>query len=254
MERWPAGVGREIVDELDSTNAEALRRAAAGAFGPVWILARRQTAGRGRRGRSWAMPEGNFAATLLARPAEAPLALRSFVAALGLHDAVTAVTGRPELFALKWPNDVLLSGRKLAGILLEGAPGGGLAIGIGVNLTVAPDPAALEPGAVPPVSLAEATGIRVAPEEFLDLLAPALQDWEARLLADGFAPVRTAWLARATRLGQEITARLPGRALTGRFETVDETGALVLSTAEGRVVLPAAEIHFAAEVPHAARH
>ena len=130
----------------------------------------------------------------------------------------------------------------------------GLAIGIGVNLAVAPDPATLEPGAVPPVSLAEATGIRVAPEEFLDLLAPALQAWEARLLADGFAPVRAAWLARATRLGQEITARLPGRALTGRFETVDETGALVLATAEGRVVLPAAEIHFAAEVPHAARH
>ncbi len=73
-------------------------------------------------------------------------------------------------------------------------------------------------------------------------------------MADGFAPVRAAWLARATRLGQEITARLPGRALTGRFETVDETGALVLATAEGRVVLPAAEIHFAAEVPHAARH
>jgi BirA family biotin operon repressor/biotin-[acetyl-CoA-carboxylase] ligase len=255
METWPAGVAREIYAELDSTNAEALRRAAAGAQGPVWILARRQTRARGRRGRAWAMPEGNFAATLLIRPAEVALALRSFVAALGLYDAMVALTGRPELFALKWPNDVLLSGQKLAGILLEGGAGGSLAIGIGVNLAVAPDPAALEPGAVPPTSLRGATGIAVTPEEFLGLLAPAVAAWERRLAAEGFAPVRAAWLARAARLGEEITARLPGRALTGRFETLDGTGALVLATAEGRVALPAADVHFPSEEPcHAARH
>jgi BirA family transcriptional regulator, biotin operon repressor / biotin---[acetyl-CoA-carboxylase] ligase len=166
------------------------------------------------------------------------------------------VTGRPELFALKWPNDVLLTGRKLAGILLEGAPGGRLVIGIGVNLAAAPDPAALEDGAVPPVSLRDATGLQVTPEEFLDLLAPAVQAWEDRLLADGFAPLRKAWLARAARLGEAITARLPDRALTGRFESLDETGALVLATAGGRVVLPAADIQFSAEErpSHAACH
>ena len=252
MSHWPAGVGREIHDVLDGTNAEALRRAAFGDVGPCWIMARRQTAARGRRGRVWAMPPGNFAATLLARP-PGQLALRSFVAALGLYDAMVTVTGRPEIFALKWPNDVLLSGGKLAGILLESGAGRALAVGIGVNLAAAPAAETLEPGAVSPVSLEGATGIAVAPEDFLDVLASAVQAWEERLQAEGFAPLRAAWLARAARLGEEITARLPDRALSGRFETVDETGALVLETAEGRVALPAAEIHFAGTA-HAASH
>ena len=244
MTNWPAGIGREIHDSLDSTNAEALRRAAAGETGPLWIMAREQTAARGRRGRAWASPAGNFGATLLMRP-PGDRALRSFVAALGLHDAMVAVTGRPELFALKWPNDVLLSGGKLAGILLEAVNGGALAIGIGVNLASAPDPDSLEPGAVPPVSLRAATGLAVAPEDLLDHLAPALAGWEDRLADEGFAPLRAAWLARAIRLGETITARLPNRTLTGRFETIDPTGALVLGTAEGRVILPAAEVTFA---------
>jgi BirA family transcriptional regulator, biotin operon repressor / biotin---[acetyl-CoA-carboxylase] ligase len=243
MATWPAGIGREIHDVLDSTNAEALRRASAGETGPVWIMARRQTAARGRRGRAWSAPAGNFGATLLIRP-PGDRALRSFVAALGLFDAMVAVTGRPELFAIKWPNDVLLSGGKLAGILLEAVNGGALAIGVGVNLAVAPDPASLEPGAVPPVALREATGLAVSPEEFLDQLAPAVAAWEDRLTDEGFAPLRAAWLARATRIGEPITARLPDRTLTGRFETVDPTGALVLATTDGRVVLPAAEIAF----------
>lgn len=260
MDPWPEGVGREVHDALDSTNAEALRRAAAGAAGPLWILARTQTAARGRRGRSWASPAGAFAATLLMRPDGLPAeaALRSFVAALGLSDALAAATGRPDAFAVKWPNDVLLHGRKLAGILLEtGGPAGGpltLAIGIGVNLAQAPDPEALEPEATAPASLAGAFGGAPDPEAFLDLLAPATARWEARLRADGFAPVRAAWLARAARLGAPLRARLPGREIEGVFETIDETGALVLATPGGRATLAAAEIHFPDETPaHAAR-
>lgn len=255
MEGWPAGVGREVRETLDSTNAEALRRAAAGEAGPLWILARNQTAARGRRGRAWVSPEGNFAASLLQHP-PGVLALRSFVAALGLYDALVAVTGRPALFALKWPNDVLLQGGKVAGILLEGGPHGALVTGIGVNLRSAPAPGQVEAGAVPPVSLRGAVGIAPTPEELLDLLAPAMADWEARLVGEGFAPLRTAWLARAARLGQEITARLPTRTVSGRFETVDATGALVIATAEGRVALPAAEVHFGAaeEASHASCH
>ncbi len=258
---WPAGVGREIHTELDSTSAEALRRGGAGA--PVWILAERQTAGRGRRGRAWRAPEGHFAATLLMRPEGPPaqMALRSFVAALALRDALVAVTGRGALFTLKWPNDVLLSGRKLAGILLETgtAPGGAvLAVGIGVNLGAAPEIGALEPGALAPAGLAAETGQRVAPVDFLDVLAPAFARWEARLNAEGFEPLRQAWLAGAARLGEEMVARLPGREIAGRFETVDPTGALVVATATGREVLPAAEVHFAAAAPregtHAAGH
>ncbi len=251
MASWPAGVGREIHAELDSTNAEALRRAAAGVRGPVWILSERQSAARGRRGRAWSSAEGNFAGSLLFSPPGPPalLALRSFAAALALHDAFAAVTGRAESFALKWPNDVLLGGRKIAGILLEtGGPRGGaqaLVIGFGVNLAATPPFEALEPRAVAPVSLSEATGIAITPPDFLDLLAPAMAAWEERLLAAGFAPLREAWLHRAARLGQTVTARLPGRAIEGRFETIDATGALVLETAAGRVALPAAEIHFA---------
>jgi BirA family biotin operon repressor/biotin-[acetyl-CoA-carboxylase] ligase len=253
MSSWPAGIGREIHEVLDSTNAEALRRAAAGETGPLWILARRQTAARGRRGRAWSAPMGNFGASLLFRPEGAP-ALRSFVAALGLFDAMVAVTGRPELFTLKWPNDVLLSGRKLAGILLETGAGGTLIVGVGVNLAGAPDPEALEPDALRPISLREATGVAIAPEELLDLLAPAIDAWERRLAAEGFAPLRAAWLARAARLGEALVARLPGRSITGRFETVDESGALVLATASGRLALPAADIQFAsAEAGNAPR-
>jgi BirA family transcriptional regulator, biotin operon repressor / biotin---[acetyl-CoA-carboxylase] ligase len=263
MAPWPAGTGREVVAELDSTNAEALRRAAAGERGPLWILALRQSRGRGRRGRGWATGPGNFAASLLMRPPGGPreAALRSFTASLGLFDALVLATGRPDLFTLKWPNDVLLNGAKLAGILLEtaGSEGAGVAIGIGVNLAAAPDAAQLEPGALPPVSLAEATGIAMAPEDFLDLLAPAVAHWEERLVDEGFQPVRAAWLARAARIGQTLTARLPGREITGIFETVDESGAIVLAGPEGRVALPAADIHFAGasapgEARDAARH
>ena len=97
-------------------------------------------------------------------------------------------------------------------------------IGIGVNLATAPEAGELEPGAVAPASLRGATGIAIGPEDFLDLLAPAVDAWEERLADEGFAPLRAAWLARASRIGEEITARLPDRALTGRFETIDAIG------------------------------
>jgi len=244
---WPAGVGRVVLPEIDSTNAEAAR-IAPGLSGPTWILALRQTRGRGRRGREWRDPEGNFAATYVTRPGGPPdqVALRSFVAALALHEALITVTGRPEAFALKWPNDVLLNGGKLAGILLEsighGAQVGHLAIGIGVNLRMAP---AAEEGAVPPVSLMGETGTSVAPEEFLDLLAPAFARWEDQFVTYGFAPIRRAWLDRAARLGQVITARTVTESHSGTFEGIDATGALQLRDARGLRAIPAAEVYFA---------
>ncbi len=233
----------------DSTNAEAARLAPS-LTGSAWILAHRQTAARGRRGRSWAMPEGNFAATLVMRPKEAPeaVALRSFVAALALFDAFVGASGRAEPFALKWPNDVLLNGGKVAGILLEsmgqGAGVSHLAIGIGVNLAAAPGADQVEPGAVRPVSLLGETGARVTPEEFLDLLAPAYAGWESVFTGQGFAPIREAWLDRAARIGEPVTARTGTATHLGTFETVDLAGALVLRTAEGRQAIPAAEVFF----------
>ena len=184
------------------------------------------------------------------RPTEPPaqVALRSFVASLALFDALVMATGRPEAFSLKWPNDVLLNGGKVAGILLEsaglGAQVGHFAIGIGVNLIDAPEGAAIEGRAVAPVSLAGETGVSLTPEAFLDLLAPANAQHEASFTTYGFAPIREAWLARAARLGEVITARTTRAEYTGRFDTVDADGNLVLSTATSREVIPAAEIFF----------
>ncbi|MXU65613.1 biotin--[acetyl-CoA-carboxylase] ligase [Oceanomicrobium pacificus] len=251
MAAWPEGIGRDLLGTVDSTNAEALRQAAAGRRAPGWILARAQSGGRGRRGRAWSSPEGNFFATYLGFPEGGPqmAALRSYAAALALRDALVEVTGRAPLFSLKWPNDVLLSGRKLAGILLEhtAEAGGALAVGIGVNLRHAPTAGALEPGALLPATLTEAVTPAPTPEAFLDALAPAFDRWDRQLATYGFAPLRTAWLDNAARLGEVITAKLPDRAITGIFESIDADGSLVLNTEAGRVTLAAAELHFATE-------
>ena len=245
-EPWPEGVGRLVLAETDSTNAEALRRLDT-LDRPTWILALRQTAARGRRGRRWLSEPGNFAATLALRP-DAPaqqVSLLSYVAALAVADALAAAGARDLL--LKWPNDVLQGGAKIAGILLESAGRGGmvdrLAVGIGVNLARAPEANEVEPGAFRPVALADA-GITVGPETFLDKLAPAFARWQAVLAEEGFEPVRRAWLARAARLGEPVTARTGHAAVVGRFETVDSSGALVLAMPEGRRVVAAADIFF----------
>jgi BirA family biotin operon repressor/biotin-[acetyl-CoA-carboxylase] ligase len=238
-------VGRVVLARVDSTMAEAARRAPE-FTGPAWVMAAEQMAARGRRGRAWRMPPGNFAATLAMRPGGGPAeaALRSFVASLALHDALSGIAGRADPFTLKWPNDVLLNGGKLAGILLENTGTGVLLVGVGVNLAAAPDPADLEEGAVAPVSLAGETGVDVSPAAFLDALAPAFAQWEERLAARGFAPVREAWLARAARLGQPIRARTGTEDLRGTFETVDDHGHLVLATPGGRRSVAAAEVFF----------
>ena len=238
---WPDGYGQSVLASVDSTLNEAARRAS-DAAGPEWILALEQTAARGRRGRAWEMPPGNFAATLLMPMpgAAGQAALRSFVMSLALREACVAATGREDAFALKWPNDVLLRGGKLAGILLETVSPAHLAIGVGVNLVAVPSAKEIEPDAVPPVSL----GTQIAPEAFLDLLAVAFARFEAQFQTHGFAPIRTAWLAHAARLGEVITARTTRETHTGTFADVDADGQLVLETAKGRMTIPAADVYF----------
>jgi len=246
---WPDGYGRRVLAEVQSTLSEAAR-IAPDLAGPQWILAHAQTAARGRRGRAWVMPAGNFAATLVMAVAEAPghAALRSFVMSLALRDAFVAATGREQCFALKWPNDVLLRGGKVAGILLETISTGGrtshLAIGVGVNLVAAPDVTEVEAGALRPVALATELGVRVAPEDFLDLLAQAYARHEDQFATYGFAPIRTAWLTGAARLGETITARTTRDVHVGIFVDVDADGQLVLETPEGRVTIPAGDVYF----------
>jgi len=244
MAIWPEGVDRRILESVDSTmSAAAELRDDLG--GPTWVLAFEQTAGKGRRAREWVQPLGNFSATLIWRPKGdlAARAQRSFVAALALFDAVAGLIGRDQGLSLKWPNDVLLNGGKLAGILLESA-GDFLSVGIGVNLVSAPEPELLEADAFHAVSLMGETGLRVAPVAFLDELAGAYAAREAIFTSLGFEPIRRAWLERAAHLGGEIRARVGSRELCGVFEMVDEQGRLVLKCEDGRHAIAAADVFF----------
>jgi BirA family biotin operon repressor/biotin-[acetyl-CoA-carboxylase] ligase len=224
----------EAYDEIDSTNAEARRRAEAGAAGPVWITAAVQTAGRGRRGRAWSTERGNLAATLLMTtdlaPAEA--AQVSFVAALAACDLADACLGEGAA-RLKWPNDVMVHGRKAVGILVEsGARPDGrlwLAVGIGVNLAHAPTnlerpaTAFADHMAAPPP----------APGDALEVLATAFERWRSLWAVQGFAPIAAGWTARAQGLGARCEARLPAQTLTGVAEGLDLDGALRLRLDDG---------------------
>lgn len=240
MPDWPAHLGRVVLETIDSTNLEAARRLNTG---DQWILTHAQTAGTGRRGKAWQMPKGNFAASLLMHSSDdmQALAQRSFVAALALQAALESF-GAGDI-TLKWPNDVLVKGQKIAGILLASASGA-IIIGIGVNLAKAPDIAKLEATALPPISLKTVIGSHVSAEDFLTVLATFFERYEQQMRDFGFGPIRKAWLENAAKLGEVIHARLPDRIETGSFETIDQTGALVLMTAKGRVSLPAAEVFF----------
>ena len=243
---WPEGYEKIVLGTIDSTNAEAARQAPY-LTRPTWIMARHQTAARGRRGKAWSNPKGNFGATLVMRPGGVPgwAALRSFLAANALFETLALCVPREDL-ALKWPNDVLLKGRKVAGILLESAGKAGqvdwLAIGIGVNL--AETPGGVGDAAFPPISVAEAGGEVPRQEEFLRVLANCYATEEMVLERLGFKPIRDEWLERAARLGEEVTARMGNRSVTGIFDTVDDEGQLVLITGTGPVKIAAAEVFF----------
>lgn len=243
--RWPEGYGLLILEEIDSTMNEAARRAASIRF-PTWIMAKRQTAGRGRRGRAWTDPVGNLAATLVQRPnLTAPdAALRSFMAANALFEALAIYVDRSRL-SQKWPNDVLLDGGKVAGILLESSGTGPridwLSIGIGVNLMNAPE--GVE-NAFAPVSVKGATGVTIDTEEFLCVLASAYATQEQKMAYFGFQRIREDWLRHAARLGDLVTARTAKESITGIFDTIDMDGNLVLITGRGPVTVPAAEVYF----------
>ncbi len=232
-----------ILDAVDSTMAEAARRAP-GLNRPTWIMARHQTAARGRRGRGWAHPAGNLAATLIYRPYATPAeaAKRSFLAANALYETLAIYVDRSAL-ALKWPNDVLLNGGKVAGILLESAGRGPyvdwLSVGIGVNLREVPK--GVLNAAFPPVSL---DGVSVTPEAFLTVLAGHYATQEAKLARFGFARIREDWLHHAARLGEVITAQTGRDEVTGVFDTIDKDGNLVLITAKGPQAIAAADVFF----------
>jgi BirA family biotin operon repressor/biotin-[acetyl-CoA-carboxylase] ligase len=236
-----AGVRLLAYDEVDSTNAEALRLMRQGEHGPLWITAERQSAGRGRRGRRWTSVAGNLHASLMLTdpgPAEHWPQL-SFVAALAVHDAVVEVA--PEIkpmLELKWPNDLLLAGAKFAGILIEGEGGeeeGAVAIGIGINCTAHPA------GTAFPATDLAAGGASVSAAALFAALSVKmlgrLAQWNR---GNGFATIRADWLARAAGLGENIRVGLADRELAGRFEGLDDDGCLVLIAPDGAKAVVAA--------------
>ena len=243
---WPGGYEKIVLGTVDSTNAEAARQAPHLGH-PTWIMARHQTNARGRRGRAWANPPGNFAATLVMRPGGVPgwAALRSFLASNALFETLALYVPRERL-SCKWPNDVLLDNRKVAGILLESAGTGTrvdwLAIGIGVNLLHSPP--LEEDAAFAPICVKDVSGEDVDAEEFLTVLAGHYATEEMVLERLGFETIRQDWLKRAARLGEEITAQIGNKRVTGIFDTVDEHGRLVLITGTGPVKIPAADVYF----------
>lgn len=243
-----ANAPRVAYDAIDSTNAEAGRRAASGDYGPVWLRADVQTAGRGRRGRSWSTARGNLALTYLAAFSRPPaeLALLGFAAALAVADAVDHALGRQGAL-LKWPNDVLVVGRKVAGILLEsGQVADGrtwLAIGMGLNI-------AESPGDVgqPVAALAELSPQRRPTADGVEpILRRRLAFWAGVLERDGFAPLREAWLARAHGLGGLAVAKVGAEEVAGVVRGLSSDGALELEAPDGRTrLISAGEVVFGA--------
>jgi len=223
-------------ETIGSTNAEALARAQAGERGPLFVVAGRQSAGRGRRGRAWVSEPGNLYATLLVvDPAPAVASPQiCFVAALALHDAVLdACAGlAPDHLQLKWPNDLLLDRAKVSGILVEGTAlaDGKLAAAIGIGVNCAHHPA----DTPFPANNFAAAGLDLSPAA---LLARLSARWNERARewnrGEGFAAIRSAWLSRATGIGRAIEVRLPDRTLAGTFEALDEGGALLLRKMDG---------------------
>ncbi|MDJ1156760.1 biotin--[acetyl-CoA-carboxylase] ligase [Chelatococcus sp. SYSU_G07232] len=242
-----AGFRLLSLDATPSTNDEALQRAREGDPGKLWILAREQTKGRGRHGRAWASPPGNlYASLLLVEPCDLTDAPQlGFVAGLALYDAIGAVAGltAPRL-TLKWPNDLLLDGAKISGILLEGhrigtPPRFVVIVGMGLNVGFAPSDTPY-----PATSLAQAVGPVEVAAVFSALsaaFATRLAQWDKGL---GFARLREAWLARAAGRGQRVTVRLPGREVRGTFVGMDSAGRLLLDGEAGRETIDAGDLFF----------
>jgi BirA family biotin operon repressor/biotin-[acetyl-CoA-carboxylase] ligase len=225
-----AGVRLIERETVGSTNTEALALARAGERGPLWITARHQSAGRGRRGRVWVSEPGNlYASLLLTDPSPADRAAElSFVAALAVHDVIVAIAPEGAVrLALKWPNDVLVDGKKISGILIEGE-GSAVVVGIGINCVHHPDEASY-----PATGLA-AVGVCVPIEELFARLSAAmmrrLAQWNC---GTGFEAIRADWLARAAGVGRPIRVALADGERSGRFETVDARGRLVLKLPNG---------------------
>ncbi len=229
--RLPPAYRLVALDSVGSTNDEARRLAAEGAEDGTLVWAREQSGGRGRRGRRWESPRGNLYVSLVLRPqcSLADAAQLGFVAALGIGDAIGSVAPPLIEVTYKWPNDVLVNGRKAAGILLEsqgtvGSACDWLVLGLGVNLASFP-----EGTEFPATSLRfEGCPPEVTEVALLESFGKHFLTWVNRWLGEGFAPIRKAWCNHAHGLGEATRVRLAREELAGVLKDLDETGALIL--------------------------
>lgn len=237
----PPGWRLVTLPEVDSTNEEVKRRESADPGEGLVVTAAIQTAGRGRRGRPWNSPAGNLYVSIRLSIGDdlASAARLSFVAAVALVDALKATA--PHLsVGLKWPNDVLVNGSKVSGILLE-SHNGSIILGVGVNLISAP-----EPGSTPyPATSLRAEGADIGRDDLLRIFLGELFKMVGLWRTGGFAPVRLAWLARACGIGKPVVARLQnGEEATGTFADLDDEGALVIEGAFGTRRILAGDVFF----------
>jgi BirA family transcriptional regulator, biotin operon repressor / biotin---[acetyl-CoA-carboxylase] ligase len=238
-----------VFDELESTLDESRIRTAA-SIEPCWIVALTQTRGRGRRGREWQAPAGNLSLTGHAfhNGPIAALPQLSFVAALAAYDCAASLCANASdaaKLSLKWPNDLLFDGRKLAGLLLESGRGFAgrdwVSVSIGMNLTAAPATQSIGQAAA---SLSE-TGAAPSPKQAAEAFAACFVRRLNVLAQDGFAAIRAQWLERASGLGQSIWVRLPDENLHGVFKGLNEDGGLLLELADGgERVITAGDVFF----------
>ena len=258
-----AGYRLRGYDSIGSTNSEAIEAAAAGDPGGIWFAARQQTSGRGRRGRQWESPHGNLAATLLIVPEAAPTlaATLGFVAGVSLNRALSSILpnglvkigidgadalGGHSRIALKWPNDVLADGAKLAGILLEASklPDGrhAVAIGFGVNVVAAPQGLPY-----PATSLADLGVIRSAEDVFEALSDAWVETFGLWNDGRGIGDVLKHWRASAAGIGAPVAVNQDGEVLRGIFETIDDDGRLIVRADDNRrIAITAGDVHFGA--------
>src|SRR5665213_1222421 len=250
-----AGYRLAAFDQIGSTNAEALARARDGERGPIWFVTSEQTAGRGRRHRAWVAPRGNLASSVLEVMDVAPstAATLGFAAGLALEAALQKLSIEASLrsagsddmkFSLKWPNDVLAGGQKLAGILLEAEAVAdnrlAVVVGIGTNVVSAPE------GTPTPATSLAALGVQIGAEELFALLSDACSEfrgiWDDRR---DFGEIRRLWLARAAGLGERVAIKTGNATLEGTFDTLDENGCMIVRTPDGqRLPITAGDVYF----------
>ena len=239
----PAGCEVVELDRVSSTNDEAKVLAAAGAAPWTIVWAQEQASGRGRHGCAWSSPPGNLYMSIILRPPgpAANIMQLGFATALAVAEGVAVCAPDLPAALLKWPNDVLLGGQKLAGILLESASGADaslawLVVGIGVNVASYPEGAGLAATSL------KAAGGAVAVETLLAAIVERQIVWLDLWGREGFAPVREAWLGRSANIGTQVVVKTRSGELAGRFVDLDRNGAMLLDSAEGRRVITSGDV------------